>query len=435
MNPLISIGLSVAVAPAILLAIGRLIGSPDTITVAEAALFGWALPVGGLLVIVGLVRGGTHRVEAAHPKLFQEGQRRLGRMARNINPMGPAPSSPASYLYWWLASFVLFGIALFLPFESDVAETSPTWFKLLFGWIYVLTGETTVWLSAPLLLASWICFYLEKPRATMILSAAALGIALPFLAHPSVTYGWGDSIHTRQQTPEIGYFLILGSTLVNFIGSARFMRSKLPEGHRIPVSVLATCFAAAIGPASLLGTSKVWEVVSARRQVEAVQDLHVDRAAKDLARHWEKKQILDQNINEIPHGPPGTIPEWLDVKRMRFEIEILNRRPDPIQVDVWIAYTSPSGNKVVCKFFQPGGTPNARGDRHFSFGPTLSAGEAVTLEINYPSIEFYDGCRASAGRAPLEFAVNTGDRKRILFLTDTAFGPAPPPRAEWKIEY
>ena len=256
MNRLISIGLSIVVAPAILLAIGRWIGSPDMIAVSEEALFDLALPFGGLLVIVGLVRGGTHRVETADPKLFQEAQERLWGMARNIDPMGPASSSPASYSYWWLTSFVLFGIALFLPFESDVAETSPTWFKLLFGWIYVLSGETMVWLSAPLLLASWICFLLEKPRATMILSAAALGIALPFLAHPSVTYGWGDFIHKRPQTPEIGYFLILGSILVNFIGSARFMRSKLPEGYRIPVSVLATCFVAVIGPASLLGLQR-----------------------------------------------------------------------------------------------------------------------------------------------------------------------------------
>lgn len=54
MNRLISIGLSIAVAPAILLAIGQWIESPDTIIVSEAALFRIALPLGAGLVIAGL---------------------------------------------------------------------------------------------------------------------------------------------------------------------------------------------------------------------------------------------------------------------------------------------------------------------------------------------------------------------------------------------
>ncbi len=56
MNRIISIGLAIAVAPAILLAIGQWIESPDLVYVAQVALFDIALPLGGLLVIAGLLK-------------------------------------------------------------------------------------------------------------------------------------------------------------------------------------------------------------------------------------------------------------------------------------------------------------------------------------------------------------------------------------------
>lgn len=55
MNRLISIGLSIAVAPAILLAIGNWIESRDMIRLSEAALFYMAIPLGGLVVMAGLL--------------------------------------------------------------------------------------------------------------------------------------------------------------------------------------------------------------------------------------------------------------------------------------------------------------------------------------------------------------------------------------------
>lgn len=56
MNRLISIGLAIAVAPAIFLAIGQWIESPEAVYVSEVALFNVALPLGALLVIVGLCK-------------------------------------------------------------------------------------------------------------------------------------------------------------------------------------------------------------------------------------------------------------------------------------------------------------------------------------------------------------------------------------------
>lgn len=56
MNRIISIGLAIAVAPAILLAFGQWMDSPDLAYVAQVALFDIALPLGGLLVIAGLLK-------------------------------------------------------------------------------------------------------------------------------------------------------------------------------------------------------------------------------------------------------------------------------------------------------------------------------------------------------------------------------------------
>lgn len=66
MNRLISIGLAIAVAPAILLAIGLQIESPDTVHVSEVALFSTALPLGGLLVILGLCKTAIDTISPSH---------------------------------------------------------------------------------------------------------------------------------------------------------------------------------------------------------------------------------------------------------------------------------------------------------------------------------------------------------------------------------
>lgn len=66
MNRLISIGLAIAVAPAILLAIGLWIESPDAIYVSEVALFSVALPLGGLLVIFGLCKAAINTISPSH---------------------------------------------------------------------------------------------------------------------------------------------------------------------------------------------------------------------------------------------------------------------------------------------------------------------------------------------------------------------------------
>jgi hypothetical protein len=441
---LVSIGVSIIVAPAALLAFGGWIGSADIVTISETVLF-LTLPVGGGLVIGGLAKASFNRLKVFLPDLSPQIRCKLEGAARNVNFVRAA--SPNSI---GLLSVVLFSAAFFAPFESDIGGASPTLLKLLTGWFFILTLETFVWLSMPLQILGLCCFGLKWPKASIILSASALGIALPFLAHPSVTYGWGDFVYRRPQTPELGYFLILGSIVINVVGSAKLLRSMQPEGSKFPPFVLASCLIVAITPSLLLGAikgaTKYHAFISARN---AVHEKHYARIAKDnkekeekpervatdLAKKWKKVILHDQIINDVSHGPPGTIPEGLHAKREGIEVELLNTRQESVQVNAWVTYVLPSGKKVICKFFPPNGTKYANnGNRHYEYGPIIRSGEAVTLRIRHPANEFYEACYAQARTAPLELAVSTADRTRLLFMTDTAFLPAPPPHAEWKLD-
>lgn len=63
MNKYISIGFSIAVAPAILLAFGNWTQSSDTVIVSEWALFNVGMPIGALLVTVGLLATSNKQVK------------------------------------------------------------------------------------------------------------------------------------------------------------------------------------------------------------------------------------------------------------------------------------------------------------------------------------------------------------------------------------
>ena len=122
---------------------------------------------------------------------------------------------------WLIASLVLAFLASGLPFEADARTVSYGWWKLLTGWIFVLRGETLVWLSAPLMLAAWICLGTRHRPSAVVLCVLALAAALPFIAGPTLTYGWGEHIRRLPQTPQIGYYVWLGAIVAALVGSLR----------------------------------------------------------------------------------------------------------------------------------------------------------------------------------------------------------------------
>lgn len=202
MSRFITVALSIAIAPALLLGYGRYTESADIIHVAEQALFVAALPASiALLVAAGTLL--TARAEWTETSVHT-----LGRIS-------------SSYGVWWVMSVVLFVGMLLLPFESDRHSSSDGWMKLLSGWIFILRGETFVWLAFPLTLLTWIFIALRKPTAATASSILALVIALPFLASPKLTYGWGDNVRSLAQQPEWGYYALLGAIVAALICSIR----------------------------------------------------------------------------------------------------------------------------------------------------------------------------------------------------------------------
>lgn len=337
--------------------------------------------------------------------------------------------STISYKTWLWIGIVLSAVALFLPFESDKGGISFTWQKLLTGWVFVLTFETFVWLAAPLTLASWVCVGIRRPNAAMTLTAIALGVALPFIAGPTLTYGWGDHIYSRAQSPEIGYFLSVGAALATFVSAIQLKRVKSPA----PVGRILLLYIVGIAIlASIPSAIKFMKAEQVRRAVEERRLFGLDLEAQKLARRWTKMRPVGQALNEIPHAAAGVIPDALVVKRGRHEAELVNKLSEPIHVNVWVTRALPSGAKVICGYVPARDT---RSNIYSDLVPVLAPREAITLRVSYPALEFYDLCIEKAGTAPLEFAVKSGDKTRILFLSDSAFEPAPPPRAEWIVEY
>ena len=127
MNRIISIGLAIAVAPAILLAIGQWTGSSDTIYVSEVALFDIALPLGGLLVMVGLFKkkilSQLRLAKGAATQTSLNVIRKLQQPSITEPTNEPAPTVERIYLKLFWASLIgliVFSVAFGAPFLGTV---------------------------------------------------------------------------------------------------------------------------------------------------------------------------------------------------------------------------------------------------------------------------------------------------------------------------
>lgn len=344
------------------------------------------------------------------------------------------------YGIWWLASVALALASLALTFESDAVETSPTWMKFLFGWIYVTTGETMVWLSLPLTLAAWLCLAFRAPRAALVLSALAVGNALVFLEGPAITYGWGDHIHRRAQIAEEGYFVWLSAMILTVVSAVQLRRRQAGDAIALSGATLALVIALLAGPWILHVTAKAARkaeiAASERRETErkrqvakkaADQRLNIEARAR--AGRWEQANLSPHAVNAIAHAPAGAKPPRLGIARKGEFIEITNGYETTVTVDVWFPVHSPDGTPVFCKYFPPKGTPRPGG---FVFGlpVKLAPGQADVVRVNAPALEFGDDCQKQAATAALNFLVRSPDSETILFASDPAFRPSPPPRAE-----
>src|SRR5690242_7546919 len=124
MNRLISVGLAIAVAPAILLPIAQLYGSEDLVKVSEVALFDAAIPLGAALVFAGLLVRLSSVTAKRYPFLAQLPARELSTLRDRLR------RPPRE----WCTPFLL-GIAV--PFLAPV-------------WLVRLFDFGTLWYGGPL---------------------------------------------------------------------------------------------------------------------------------------------------------------------------------------------------------------------------------------------------------------------------------------------
>jgi hypothetical protein len=109
MNRLASIGLSIAVAPAILLGFGELAGRPDVVEVASTALFWLCLPVGTLFLVAGTLSAARNRFLPATPAVPWSGLRARARAAGTALARLPAGLwlvAPVALVTYWAYSAV-----------------------------------------------------------------------------------------------------------------------------------------------------------------------------------------------------------------------------------------------------------------------------------------------------------------------------------------
>ncbi len=127
MNRLISIGLAIAVAPAILLAFSQWTESPEMVHVSEVALIDIALPLGGLLVIAGLfkkrIASQLRLAKGIDTQSYLNAIRRLWRLFITGLTNASAPMFEKIYLklFWTsLLGLIAFSIAFGTPFLGTV---------------------------------------------------------------------------------------------------------------------------------------------------------------------------------------------------------------------------------------------------------------------------------------------------------------------------
>ena len=334
-----------------------------------------------------------------------------------------------------LLGVVLFAVALPLAFETDARDSPPTWWKLLTGWLFVLTLETTVWLSFPVLFAAWIFLALGRRRTGLALSAFALLNALPFLAGPELRYGWGDSIRSLRQAPGPGYFVMLGSMAATTASAiARFDLDRIARGlwaRRFPlgvsfVAVVLSLLAIRALPGAINRVEAVvydfFPALAPANRHKPYQDAPVDTSA-DAARFeaagWSAVGFPPHVMEAIEHAPPGTPPEWLRVEQRRQELVIASTHREPVSVEAWFTYEHPAGVSLACRYELHKQMIDGRVLK-------LAPGESGSIRLTTYQKPFVGFCVKLDGRVPLEFLVRAQSDGRPLFVSDSLLEPAPP---------
>jgi len=131
MNGFSRLGVAIAVAPALSLALAEFVGSADLATVSGATLTYIALPLGGLLVLIGVVVTARRRIQAAANPAIQATVTGLGTAWRHEKARQ------------WIIAFVLVG-ALAFGFGGHAHNPGDQTFLDAVNFLLMLFGGTLI---------------------------------------------------------------------------------------------------------------------------------------------------------------------------------------------------------------------------------------------------------------------------------------------------
>lgn len=217
MSRLISIGLAIAVAPAILLAIGLWIESTDTVHVSEVALFTIAIPLGGLLVIAGLCKTAINVMRPSQLPLAQKATtqgdmlkikrvslrfwRWLGTLRLSITNITPARVDlleirrvPLKLWRWLLNGCYTGYVTLY-----KLAKNGAFWRKMLHD------GITCMATFIPQFLSQLVPFLLTGVLGLFVAGAVYLPIAFDHVARVLLTLGGMSLVYGSESVIRLGH--------------------------------------------------------------------------------------------------------------------------------------------------------------------------------------------------------------------------------------
>jgi hypothetical protein len=331
----------------------------------------------------------------------------------------------------FIASVITFLIALFLPFEKDTHAMVPTWWKFLTGWWFLLTGQSSVWFVMPLLILSWIAHFLRAHKTAFVFSLSGFLLALPYLNQPILKYGWTDSIKTLTQIPQAGYYLLLVSLILQMVAN---LLETLPGFSKNNRSMLISLVSCAIGvaiivsaPSFLYKSAQVAVKASEPKPLPPVTNFD-ELYRQALPPHHYQSQ------NDIPHGPPGTVPNGLKTTVHGSELVIIeNTSNGTLNIRAWYTQKTPSGELLTCHL-----VAQKKGAKHW-WETDIDLGPKATVSFTdqYARLVSRGQCNHDLNAAKLEYVVIAKDVNThpYHFLTDTVFWPLPPPNAQKILPY
>ena len=142
-----------------------------------------------------------------------------------------------------ISSGLLFLISLtqdaFLIEGNDPRAWASGWGLLLFGWIGIgYGGGHLCWLANPLVLASWVFYFLRRRSVAITCSALALVFALIFLAADEIVRSEAPE-YAAITSLEVGFWLWVSSMILAVLAALMTKRQNAPAqqaeaGDHIP---------------------------------------------------------------------------------------------------------------------------------------------------------------------------------------------------------